>query len=117
MAILRRYAEQGAERKANLDVGLARFLETCRSETTVHAVYVHGSFALGTVGPSSDLDLLVVRETALGQAERGVDLVLRARAGVPLDVLVVTPEEFDTELPTTTYGATIIRTMRRVDAT
>jgi len=116
VASLQPYAERVRKRRAALERGLRRFLETCRNDATVLAVYVHGSFASGNIGPTSDLDLLVIRRTSLSRSERYVDLVLAARAGIPLDVLVVTPEEFASKLPLTTYGATLLATIRRVDA-
>lgn len=37
-------------------------------------MYVFGSTASGTIGPTSDLDVLVVRETSLPYHDRGDDL-------------------------------------------
>jgi predicted nucleotidyltransferase len=116
MAVLRLYRERVAERRERLTLALQRFVEVCRNDASVIAVYAHGSFVTGKIGPTSDLDLLVVRETDLPRHFRADDLVLAATGDVPLDVLVVTPQEFAERLPTSTFGATILATMRRVDA-
>ncbi len=116
MATLRLYRERVAERRERLTLALERFVEVCRHDASIVAVYVHGSFASGRIGPTSDLDLLVVRETALPRNARADDLLLAATGDMPLDVLVVTPREFAERLPASTFGATILATMRRVDA-
>lgn len=71
-------------------------------------MYAFGSFAAARTGPRSDLDLLVVRETAIRGIERGADLAIEADVGVALDLIVVTPEEFRDRLPTTSFGRTIL---------
>lgn len=116
MGTLRLYRERVAERRERLTLALQRFVEVCRNDASVIAVYVYGSFVTGKVGPTSDLDLLVVRNTALPQHYRADDLLVAAMRGIPLDVLVVTPQEFAERLPASTFGATILATMRRVDA-
>lgn len=113
---LKRYAVRVAEREAVMRRALERFAGACADDPTIEAVYVYGSFADGRIGPESDLDLLVVRNTSLPQHDRADDLIAAAQADVRLDVIVVTPDEFANRLPTTTFGATILRTMRRVDA-
>ncbi len=116
VTVLRRYSERVAERKEQLERTLARVAELCRNDPTILAAYVYGSYVTGKIGPTSDLDLLVVRETALPRSVRSDDLLLAVKNAVPLDVLVVTPQELAERLPTTTFGATILATMRRIDA-
>lgn len=58
-------------------------------------IILFGSHARGDAGPDSDVDLLIVKDTP----ERPLDRMLTARralgrANVPLDVFVLTPEEF-----------------------
>jgi predicted nucleotidyltransferase len=58
-------------------------------------VILFGSYARGTAGPDSDVDLLVVTE--VGGSRRQLSLSLRSRLGglgLPKDVFVVTPEEY-----------------------
>src|SRR5579875_2155503 len=89
MGKLRRYELRVAERRARLDVALGRFIETCRTKPDIRAVYVFGSYATGRIGPTSDLDVLVIRETDAHVAERDLDLRREAELGVGLDLAVV----------------------------
>ncbi len=61
-------------------------------------IYLHGSCAIGEVGPDSDVDLLVVvRESKLGFFQRGASAYRALRGiSVPIDVQVYTREEFET---------------------
>ena len=116
MATLRLYRERVTERRERLALALRQFMAVCRDDSSIVAVYVHGSFVTGKIGPNSDLDLLVVRETVLPRLSRADDLVLATMSDIPLDVLVVTPKEFAESLPASTFGATILATMLLVDA-
>ena len=65
---------------------LARYLE---------APCLFGSHARGTADRRSDLDLLVVARTSLPPLERiGLVLELLKDAPLPVEALVLTPEEF-----------------------
>jgi len=59
-------------------------------------VILFGSHARGSAGPDSDVDLLVVMDVKESKRRQAVeiDLALADRA-FPLDVIVVTPEEFE----------------------
>lgn len=74
MGTLQRYECRIQQRRAVLEESLARFLRVCGAQPEVRAVYVFGSTASGTIGPTSDLDVLVVRETSLPYHDRGDDL-------------------------------------------
>ena len=89
-------ATRAARRHAALAEGLETFVAAARSFPDVEAVYVYGSFARDSVGPNSDLDLVIVRRTSLRGPARGEDLVERALPGVSFDLTVLTPEEFTT---------------------
>ena len=56
--------------------------------------YLFGSFAQGTHGYWSDIDLLVVMETDLPFPDRPQLVWEVMEIGVPVDILVYTPEEF-----------------------
>ena len=61
-------------------------------------VILFGSFAWGKPGPDSDVDLLIVKNTAEDFFERGI-AVRRIIDGVlPVDILVRTPEEIKRRL-------------------
>jgi len=74
-------------------------------------VIVFGSHARGTAGPDSDVDLLVVMHPNGSKRARAVEIYgLLAGMGVPKDVIVVTPEEFDAYCDA---PGTVIRTARQ----
>ena len=112
-----KYQDRAASRSHELEVALAEFVRVAMSFCDVRAVYVFGSFGRGEVGPTSDLDVLVVRDTALKGARRAIDIAeATLKVYVPLDIVVVTPEEFRDSLPFSSFGRTILRDARRVDA-
>ena len=59
-------------------------------------IILFGSYARGTAGPDSDVDLLVVMHVEGSRRKKAteIDLSLSDRK-IPLDLLVVTPEQFD----------------------
>lgn len=61
------------------------------------AVFVFGSFAWGTPGPGSDLDLLVVVEHSEETPYKRILKGLKSLRGlkIPRDVLVYTKDEFE----------------------
>lgn len=112
------YAERSKARRVELEAGLAEIVRVAKGFPDVSAVYVFGSFGRGEIGPTSDLDVLVVRDTELRGARRAIDFAeATTRVVVPLDLVVVTPEEFREKLPVSSFGRTILRDARRVDAT
>jgi predicted nucleotidyltransferase len=59
-----------------------------------HRIIVFGSYAKGTATATSDLDLLVVRETDRPMAQRADDLTPICNGYlIPIDLHVYTPEE------------------------
>ncbi|MEJ2701180.1 MAG: nucleotidyltransferase domain-containing protein [Sedimentisphaerales bacterium] len=60
-------------------------------------IILFGSHARGSAGADSDVDLLVVMDVEGSKRRRAVeiDLVLSNRT-FPLDLIVITPEEFET---------------------
>ena len=59
-------------------------------------IILFGSHARGTAGPDSDVDLLVIMPVQGSRRRKAteIDLSLSDR-GIPLDLLVVTPEQFN----------------------
>ena len=59
-------------------------------------VILFGSRARGDQRPDSDVDLLVVLPARKSKREIGVDIgVVAHRFGMPVDVIVTTPEEYE----------------------
>ena len=62
-------------------------------------VYLFGSYAKGTMSPASDVDLLVVRPTAVPFRMRGRNVnALLVNVPARFDLLYYTPEEVEEEL-------------------
>jgi len=64
-------------------------------------VILFGSYASGKSTDSSDVDLIVVRNTSLPKTKRGIEIRrLFYRQLIPLDIKVYTPDEFENESKT-----------------
>ncbi len=59
-------------------------------------IILFGSYAEGRPGPDSDLDLLIVMEVegSTRQKANEIDMLLADRS-VPMDVIVLTPEQYE----------------------
>ncbi len=113
---LKRYADRCRDRRVLLDEALQNVVAACRAEPSVREAYVFGSYATEKVGPTSDLDVLVVRDTDLGIIDRAVDLKMAARSRVNIDLVVVTPYEYECTFPTSSFGRMGIAMARRIYA-
>lgn len=113
---LQHYAVRCEERRRLLHDALERVLNACRAQPEVREAYVFGSYGSGLIGPTSDLDVLIVRETDLGPVDRVADLKLASRGRVGIDLVVVTPQEYRTTFGASSFGRSIIGTARRVYA-
>lgn len=82
-----------AELRQSLDLIVARL----RTALSPVAIYLFGSYAYGTHGRHSDIDLLVVVEDSTLDAYERDALAYASLAGirVPIDVQVYTRAEFD----------------------
>ena len=110
------FAARATRRKGELDKAVAEIVALCLGFGDVHALYAFGSYGRGNVAPTSDLDLLVVRDTTLRRVLRDRDIRLAYAGTIPLDIVVVTPAEYRDLLPTTSMGRTILQDARRLDA-
>ena len=73
----------------------ARIVEAERPEKII----LFGSYASGTATESSDIDLLVISRSTLSRRKREVRLTRQLfGAGVPYDLLVLTPAEMEERL-------------------
>ena len=75
-------------------------------------VILFGSTARGTVGSTSDLDLLVVRRDNRPPAARMDEMYCRARSRIALDLLVYTPEELESARATSSFLREALRNAR-----
>ncbi len=110
------YQQRVHDRLKELERELARFVAAARLFRDVHAVYVFGSFARGSVGPRSDLDLLVVRDTTRSGPMRAEDLAIAARLTIESDILVLTPEEYERRSASTKFWRDVLADARQVYA-
>ena len=75
-----------------------RVVATIAAEIRPERIYLFGSRASGTAGPESDVDVLLVY--AGKEAPREVQLKaqrLFRKPAIPLDVFVLSPEEFESQ--------------------
>lgn len=89
------WLERAAERRKRLDAAVERLREQLGGLESVRLALVFGSYGRNQVGPTSDLDVIVVQETELPQTQRAAELYARLGCAVPLDLIVYTPQEFE----------------------
>ncbi len=91
------WRQRAVERKKVLDEAVERLCEYLAADPRVVRVLVFGSYATGRVGPKSDLDVIVVQESALSQITRTAELYVKLceRLGMAIDLIVYTPAEFE----------------------
>ncbi len=114
--MLEPYERRAQRRRAVIDGAIAELCTIARADPDIREIIVFGSAAAGRVAPTSDLDVLVVRETVLPRSRRADDILVQVRARVGIDMIVVTPGERRDVLPATSFGRTILDTGRRVYA-
>lgn len=71
---------------------------------SAEAAYIFGSFATGNPDPRSDIDLIVIFETALPFHERARQFENVYAVWPRIDLLVYTPEEFARQLKNADQG-------------
>jgi predicted nucleotidyltransferase len=104
----------GALRQEELAEECARIAADL-SAAGVLRVIAYGSFARGTAGPSSDLDLLViVPEDGLDFRRRLARLYALASPRLPCDILAYTEAELAALVPSSDLIATALREGRTV---
>lgn len=90
------WRDADARRRA-LTEELARLTAVLRDLPGVVEAWVFGSAATGRVHSGSDIDLLVVRDTAESPVERGLTLHRELAPRLATDLFVYNPEEFAAE--------------------
>ena len=89
-----------ADERPALDPALTRFAERLRDELGAQRVLLFGSHARGIAEPDSDYDLIVVAERfrSVPRLRRSIglrDLFYGVGGNAPMDLICLTPEEFD----------------------
>lgn len=75
---------------------LNKLVESLIQALSPRRIILFGSRARGEAGPDSDFDLMLVVDTDLPPADRAFIANKAVRhLGVPVDIIVYTPEEFD----------------------
>jgi uncharacterized protein len=78
--------------QATIEAIVDRIAEVVRPQKVI----LFGSWARGEQGPHSDIDLVVIQESTLPHPQRYAQIRrLFWGLGLPMDILVYTPEEFD----------------------
>jgi predicted nucleotidyltransferase len=81
---------------STIQVAIAEMVRRIVERFHPERIILFGSYARGMAGPDSDVDLLVVMQPQGSKRRRAVEIYgLLAGMGVPKDVIVVTPEEFE----------------------
>lgn len=87
--------QRRAEYSRALDDALDKILRHLANTPEVEKVILFGSYATGRRDLFTDLDLLVVMASEQDFVRRTAELYRQLQAGVDLDLLVYTPEEFE----------------------
>lgn len=89
--------EQSAEdqRKKDLLAELEKMIPQIIKKYRPEKIILFGSMASGTVGPSSDLDLIIIKRTARRSIDRQKDLLKIVRPTIATDFFIYTPAEFE----------------------
>lgn len=83
------------ERKKSLQEELARIIEVIKTEYRPEKIILFGSLAGGEMHEWSDIDLLVVKESAKRPIERNIELFRLIRPKVGIDLFIYTPQEYE----------------------
>jgi predicted nucleotidyltransferase len=87
--------QRRTEYTATLELALEEVVAQLALLPEVERVILFGSYAAGQRDLFTDLDLLVVMSSEQDFVHRTAELYRQVRAGVDLDLLVYTPEEFE----------------------
>ena len=70
------------------------FLRQKLAQHDIEKAFLFGSVANGECSNWSDIDVIVVKQTDVAFIERGAEFFDLFDLGIPVDILVYTPEEF-----------------------
>lgn len=113
------WLERAGQRRTLLDAAIERLRHVARADADIVGMLVFGSYAAGRVGPESDLDLIVVTTRAAGgdPGRRYAEIVKRLALGIPCDLLIYEPHEFERLSRESSFLAQARREGMWIDAT
>lgn len=82
-------------RRALLEAELARYVMLLRQRYDPERVILFGSLGSGDIGDWSDIDLVIVKDTAKRFLDRTKEVMRLLQPRVGVDILVYTPAEFE----------------------
>lgn len=83
-----------------IEANLKRVVEDLRRHYAPKRILLFGSAATGRVGPYSDIDLVIIKETSLPFFKRAQQLAELLDYDVDIDFMIYTPQEFAAALKT-----------------
>lgn len=83
------------ERKKELEHELERVTKMLRKDKEVRLVMLFGSLARGDISRKSDMDMIIIKNTKKRFLDRLDEIYSTLVPNVALDILVYTPEEFE----------------------
>ena len=83
------------ERKKSLQDELARIIGVIKTEYRPEKIILFGSLAGGEMHEWSDIDLLIVKETAKRPIERNIELFRLIQPMVGFVLFIFTPQEYE----------------------
>lgn len=95
MSLQASLAKKRSAYRRSLENAFHRILAQLKSMPEVEMVILFGSYAAGRQDLFTDLDLLVVMTSTKDFVTRTAELYQQIQAGVDLDLLAYTPEEFE----------------------
>jgi predicted nucleotidyltransferase len=84
------------ERTLKLQTELRRYINVLKEKYKPEKILLFGSLANGRIGMWSDIDLVIIKSTEKPFLDRTKELLLLLHPEVGMDILVYTPEEFET---------------------
>ena len=79
----------------NTNDNIDHLIDKIKTSYKPEMIILFGSRARGDVDPDSDLDLLIIKKTKKRPIQRRIDVRKVLSTDMPVDVLVYTPDEFE----------------------
>lgn len=92
-----------SDREALLRENLARIVESLKENYHPEKVILFGSLSGGSVSSTSDIDLLIIKNTRKSFYDRLREVALLCDYDVGVDMIVYTPREYQEQLRTNTF--------------